>query len=122
MACGKTRWEDVPLLVLVNQNTASAAEIFAAAISHNQRGLILGSHTFGKGSSQAFVTLDDGHALTFTVYSLAAGARGATHPIDDGVTPHVPWAWPRRAAAIHASDDREIVLATQAALATLPPR
>eukprot|EP00962_Isochrysis_galbana_P003713 scaffold1047_cov112-Isochrysis_galbana.AAC.4 len=121
-ACGKTRWEDVPLLVLVNRNTASAAEVFAAAISHAQRGLILGSPTFGKGTSQAFVSLEDGHALTFTVYSLAAGARGATHPLNDGVKPHISWPWPTRAATFPALADREIVLATQAALASLPTR
>jgi C-terminal processing protease CtpA/Prc len=111
----------VPVFVLVNRNTASAAEVFAAAISHARRGLVLGAPTFGKGTSQAFVSLEDGYAITFTVYSLAAGARRATHPLNDGVEPHVPWLWPRRSAAVSALSDRDIVLATQAGMAALHP-
>jgi carboxyl-terminal processing protease len=49
---------DVPLVVLVDENSASASEIFAAAISDNQRGTIVGSQSYGKGSVQGIFPLN----------------------------------------------------------------
>jgi len=48
-----------PLLVLVNSYSASASEIFAAAIQDYKRGIIMGSQTYGKGTVQQIFTLDD---------------------------------------------------------------
>ena len=106
----------LPVLVLVTQQTASAAEIFAAALAHAGNALVLGTHTFGKGTSQAFVHLPGGHGLTFTVYSLAAGAASASHPLNDGVAPHVRWQWWSAVSTATAAADREIALAADAAL------
>mmetsp|Transcript_665 Transcript_665/g.1932 ORF Transcript_665/g.1932 Transcript_665/m.1932 type:complete len:509 (+) Transcript_665:116-1642(+) len=106
----------VPVIVLVNQQTASAAEIFAAALAHAGNALVLGTQTFGKGTSQAFVHLPGGHGLTFTVYSLAAGAASASHPLNDGVAPHVRWHWWSAVSTATAAADREIALAADAAL------
>lgn len=47
----------VPLIVLVDENSASASEIFAAAIQENGRGLILGRHSYGKGTVQTHFPL-----------------------------------------------------------------
>jgi carboxyl-terminal processing protease len=47
----------VPLVVLVDQNSASASEIFAAAIQENERGLIVGERTYGKGTVQTHFPL-----------------------------------------------------------------
>ncbi|HEY6161422.1 MAG TPA: carboxy terminal-processing peptidase [Bacteroidia bacterium] len=51
---------DGPLVVMVNENSASASEIFAAAVQDYGRGVIIGSNTsFGKGTVQQFLNLDD---------------------------------------------------------------
>ncbi|MCP4095176.1 MAG: PDZ domain-containing protein [Planctomycetaceae bacterium] len=49
---------DVPLVVLVDENSASASEIFAAAISDNKRGTIVGNQSYGKGSVQGIFPLN----------------------------------------------------------------
>jgi carboxyl-terminal processing protease len=56
-----------PLIVLVNQGTASASEILAGALQDNGRAKILGETTFGKGLIQSLFELSDGSGLAVTV-------------------------------------------------------
>jgi carboxyl-terminal processing protease len=57
----------IPLVVLVDQNTASAAEIVVAALQDHRRATVVGTHTFGKGVFQEEQPLSNGGALDITV-------------------------------------------------------
>jgi carboxyl-terminal processing protease len=56
----------VPVIALVDQGTASAAEILAAALQDHERAKVVGVPTFGKGTVQTFYDLDDGSGLKLT--------------------------------------------------------
>lgn len=67
MSDGRGRFQDNPIIVLTNESSASASEIFAGAIQDNDRGLIIGRRTFGKGLVQNQTELPDSSAIRLTV-------------------------------------------------------
>ena len=77
-----------PIAVLINENSASAAEILAAALRDNQRAVLIGETSFGKGSVQSLIPLGNGNTalkLTTARYYTPAGQS-----IDGkGITPDV---------------------------------
>ena len=77
-----------PIVVLINENSASAAEILAAALKENLRAKIVGSQSFGKGSVQSLIPLGDGDtALKLTTARYFTPSGESIEGI--GVTPNV---------------------------------
>lgn len=91
------RWEnltgDRPMVVLINRRTGSASELFAAVLRDNQRSLLLGTETGGKGIAQDTVEVGNGIKLQITngVFLPPSGQWFGDHrqTVYDGVKPHV---------------------------------
>lgn len=64
---GRGDYQNIPLVILVNENTASASEIFTAAVQDNDRGTVVGLRTFGKGLVQEPIQFSDGSLLKLTI-------------------------------------------------------
>jgi carboxyl-terminal processing protease len=79
--------ENYPLVVLVNEGSASASEIVAGAIKNNNRGVVMGRKTFGKGSVQSVYALKEGAALKITVAQYLTPGKASIQSV--GITPDV---------------------------------
>jgi len=78
---------DLPVTVLINENSASASEVLAGALHDNKRGTLVGKKTYGKGLVQNNVELDDGSAIYFTTARYFTPAGICIHGI--GIEPDV---------------------------------
>ena len=75
-AQGNAVFEDIPLVVLVNHYSASASEIVSACLQDHKRAVIMGERTWGKGSVQNIIALEDGRSalkLTTAAYQRPSG-------------------------------------------------
>lgn len=83
----RTRYTDIPLVVLINKGSASASEILASALRDNKRAVLMGETSFGKGSVQTVIPLSDGSALRLTTSLYYTPLGISIH--EKGVTPDV---------------------------------
>ncbi|QFJ54710.1 S41 family peptidase [Pseudobutyrivibrio xylanivorans] len=79
--------KNIPMVVLVNENTASAAEIFTGAIRDFDYGTIIGTNTFGKGIVQSTIPLTDGSALKLTTQTYYTPSGECIH--GKGIKPDI---------------------------------
>ncbi len=100
-----------PLAVLVNSGTASASEILAGALKDNDRGIIVGEKTFGKGLIQSLFELPDGSGLAVTVAKYETPAHQDIHK--KGIEPQI-MAAADLAGATNLSEDPQYQAAVQA--------
>ncbi|MGH7799067.1 MAG: S41 family peptidase [Thermodesulfobacteriota bacterium] len=76
-----------PIIVLVNKGSASASEVVAEALQDKKRAIILGTKTFGKGSVQSIIKLEDGSGLKLTTAKFYAPSGRSINQV--GVIPDV---------------------------------
>ncbi len=87
-AQGNALLPNLPMVVLVNQNTASAAELVAAAIHDRKRAVVIGQKTYGKGSVQLIFSLLDQSSLHITTAEWLPPSKTQLDGV--GLTPDVP--------------------------------
>ncbi len=90
-ASGRAKFADLPLVVLVNQDTASAAEIVAACLQDHNRAAVVGQRTYGKGTVQELISLGDRYGvlkITTATYWRPSNRNINRRP---GATEDEPW-------------------------------
>jgi len=81
------RPRDYPVAILINGGSASAAEILAGAMRDTKRAVIVGERSFGKGSVQSVIELDNGEGLRLTTARYYTPSSVTIH--ERGIAPHV---------------------------------
>jgi carboxyl-terminal processing protease len=80
-------FQQYPIVVIVNEGSASASEVVAEALQDSKRATIIGTNTFGKGSVQTIIRLEDGSGLKLTTAKFYAPSGRSISEV--GVTPDI---------------------------------
>jgi carboxyl-terminal processing protease len=86
-AGGRVHYLDFPMAILVNGGSASAAEIVSGALQDQHRAFLVGEKTFGKGSVQSVIPMDDGSALKLTTAKYYTPGKRVIH--EHGIEPDI---------------------------------
>ena len=84
---GNTHYTDFPMVILVNGGSASASEIVSGALQDHKRAVLVGEKTFGKGSVQSVLPLEDGAAIKLTTAKYYTPSERVIH--GNGIEPDV---------------------------------
>ena len=87
ISSGEHTIPDLPLVILVNEASASSSEIFSAAVQDHKRATIVGARTFGKASVQSVIPLDDVTAMKLTTARYLSGGGRMIDQV--GLTPDI---------------------------------
>lgn len=95
----------LPIVILTNENTASASEILTGALKENDRAKVIGNKTYGKGVIQSVITLSDGSGMKITIAEYFT--PNGTEINKKGITPDVEVKLPDTVKSIYAVKESE---------------
>jgi len=78
---------DIPFVVLINENSASASEILSGAVKDLKAGTVIGTKSFGKGIMQSYIELENGGGVAITVAKYYTASGTEIHGV--GITPDI---------------------------------
>ncbi len=104
-ADSSVKYLDIPMTVLIDNNSASASEIVAGCLKDHKRAVLVGEKSYGKGSVQTIIPLMDRSAIRFTTAKYYTPSKRVIH--DKGIDPDIP---------VEISRGQEFILARQRAM------